>query len=73
MTARRRIEGLDGSTAAAAIETFARAVREASGVWAVTVREARLDPQSVELHLIVHADSDSEETALLPIKEGWPC
>lgn len=72
-TPRRRIEGLDAASAASVIETFARAVREAPGVWAVTVREARLEERSVELHLIVHAETDEEGTELLPIKEGWPC
>ncbi|MGH2812626.1 MAG: hypothetical protein ACRDI1_07945 [Actinomycetota bacterium] len=65
-----RIEDLNGEQAAWAIERFAQWVADTSGVWAVTVADARYGRSDVDLHLIVHAslkDLTPEEAA----EQGW--
>lgn len=65
-----RIEDLTGEQAAWAIERFAQWVNDTSGVWAVTVADARYGRRDVDLHLIVHAslkDLTPEEL----VEQGW--
>jgi hypothetical protein len=65
-----RIEDLTGEQAAWAIERFAQWVADTSGVWAVTLADARYGSSDVDLHLIVHAslrDLTPEEA----VEQGW--
>lgn len=65
-----RVEDLTGEQAAWAIERFAQWVADTSGVWAVTIADARYRKTDVDLHLIVHATlsglTPEEATA-----QGW--
>lgn len=64
-----RIEACDGPDASRAIRAFAEAVRQAPGVWAVTVRECQLRNGSFDLHLIVHGEFSNGVEPFAP--RGW--
>jgi hypothetical protein len=53
-----RLEEATSHEATVAIEEFADWVARLPGTWGVSVREQRFKKNSVDVHLVVHADLD---------------